>query len=73
MRCVSNLSTTHRPIDNNAFQIATPESTTPTSKSRPPRTTPARARLAEVIKGGGFSDVHRATETPFNLILEARP
>ena len=30
-------------------------------------------RLAEVIKEGGFSDVHRATETPFNLILEARP
>ena len=30
-------------------------------------------RLAEVIKSGGFSDVHRATETPFNLILEARP
>ena len=31
------------------------------------------ARLAEVIKEGGFSSVRRATETPFNLILEARP
>ncbi len=31
------------------------------------------ARLAEVIKEGGFSTVRRATETPFNLILEARP
>ena len=31
------------------------------------------ARLAEVIKEGGFSRVQRATETPFNLILEARP
>jgi SAM-dependent methyltransferase len=31
------------------------------------------ARLAEVIKEGGFTDVRRATETPFNLILEARP
>ncbi|HEY2477803.1 MAG TPA: class I SAM-dependent methyltransferase [Solirubrobacterales bacterium] len=30
-------------------------------------------RLAEVIEAGGFSDVRRATETPFNLILEARP
>jgi SAM-dependent methyltransferase len=30
-------------------------------------------RLAEVIKEGGFKDVHRATETPFNMILEARP
>jgi 2-polyprenyl-3-methyl-5-hydroxy-6-metoxy-1,4-benzoquinol methylase len=30
-------------------------------------------RLAEVIKEGGFSSVRRATETPFNLILEARP
>ena len=31
------------------------------------------ARLAEVIKQGGFTEVRRATETPFNLILEARP
>jgi SAM-dependent methyltransferase len=31
------------------------------------------ARLAEVIKEGGFSTVRRATETPFNLVLEARP
>jgi SAM-dependent methyltransferase len=30
-------------------------------------------RLSEVIKEGGFSAVRRATETPFNLILEARP
>jgi SAM-dependent methyltransferase len=31
------------------------------------------ARLAEVIQQGGFTHVRRATETPFNLILEARP
>jgi hypothetical protein len=31
------------------------------------------ARLADVIKQGGFGTVRRATETPFNLILEARP
>jgi hypothetical protein len=32
------------------------------------------ARLREVIvAGGGFSQLRRATETPFNLILEARP
>jgi SAM-dependent methyltransferase len=31
------------------------------------------ARLTEVIKDGGFSRVRRATETPFNLVLEARP
>jgi SAM-dependent methyltransferase len=31
------------------------------------------ARLAEVIKEGGFKTVRRATETPFNLVLEARP
>jgi SAM-dependent methyltransferase len=30
-------------------------------------------RLSEVIKEGGFTSVRRATETPFNLILEARP
>jgi 2-polyprenyl-3-methyl-5-hydroxy-6-metoxy-1,4-benzoquinol methylase len=31
------------------------------------------ARLAEVLKEGGFGRVRRASETPFNLILEARP
>jgi SAM-dependent methyltransferase len=31
------------------------------------------ARLTDVLKEGGFTRVRRATETPFNLILEARP
>ena len=31
------------------------------------------ARLSDVLKQGGFTRVRRATETPFNLILEARP
>lgn len=31
------------------------------------------ATLREVIAAGGFSVVRRATETPFNMILEARP
>jgi len=31
------------------------------------------ARLREVIGGAGFSRIRRATETPFNMILEARP
>jgi SAM-dependent methyltransferase len=31
------------------------------------------AQLSEVIEQGGFSTVRRATETPFNLVLEARP
>jgi SAM-dependent methyltransferase len=30
-------------------------------------------RLTAVLKEGGFTRVRRATETPFNLILEARP
>jgi SAM-dependent methyltransferase len=30
-------------------------------------------RLAEVLGDGGFSRVRRAAETPFNLVLEARP
>ena len=30
-------------------------------------------RLREVVAGGGFTRVRRATETPFNLVLEARP
>jgi hypothetical protein len=30
-------------------------------------------RLAEVAKEAGFSRFRRATETPFNLVLEARP
>ena len=31
------------------------------------------AKLREVITSGGFSRVRRAAETPFNMILEARP
>ncbi len=31
------------------------------------------ARLTEVLKQAGFTRVRRATETPFNLVLEARP
>jgi SAM-dependent methyltransferase len=31
------------------------------------------AKLREVITAGGFARVRRATETPFNMILEARP
>lgn len=31
------------------------------------------AKLREVIQAGGFSSLRRATETPFNMILEARP
>jgi SAM-dependent methyltransferase len=31
------------------------------------------ARLREVISAGGFTRIRRATETPFNMILEARP
>ena len=32
-----------------------------------------QARLTKVIKDGGFSSVRRAAETPFNMVLEARP
>ena len=31
------------------------------------------AKLRQVMKAGGFSTVKRAAETPFNMILEARP
>ena len=31
------------------------------------------AKLREVITAGGFGSVRRAAETPFNMILEARP
>jgi 2-polyprenyl-3-methyl-5-hydroxy-6-metoxy-1,4-benzoquinol methylase len=31
------------------------------------------AKLREVIAAGGFSNIRRATATPFNMVLEARP
>ena len=31
------------------------------------------ARLREIVLAGGFTRFRRATETPFNLVLEARP
>jgi hypothetical protein len=30
-------------------------------------------RLASILNEAGFTRIRRATETPFNLILEARP
>jgi hypothetical protein len=30
-------------------------------------------RIAEIVTSAGFSKFHRATQTPFNLIYEARP
>jgi predicted amidohydrolase len=30
-------------------------------------------RLAAVLREAGFSSVRRATETPFNLVLQAKP
>jgi hypothetical protein len=30
-------------------------------------------RLREVLTAGGFTRFRRATQTPFNLVLEARP
>jgi SAM-dependent methyltransferase len=31
------------------------------------------ARLREVVKAGGFTRCRRATQTPFNMVLEAKP
>jgi hypothetical protein len=31
------------------------------------------ARLKDVIGRGGFTEVRMATQTPFNMVLEARP
>jgi SAM-dependent methyltransferase len=31
------------------------------------------AKLSEALRAGGFSEVRRVAETPFNLVLEARP
>jgi hypothetical protein len=31
------------------------------------------ARLTEILHDAGFTRVRRAAETPFNLIIEARP
>ncbi len=30
-------------------------------------------RLGEIVREGGFTRFRRATQTPFNLVLEARP
>ena len=30
-------------------------------------------RLAEIMRAAGFSRFRRAAETPFNMVLEARP
>jgi SAM-dependent methyltransferase len=37
------------------------------------RTPAGERRLSESVRAGGFTRVRRATTTPFNLVLEARP
>ena len=32
-----------------------------------------QARIGDVVREGGFTRFRRAAETPFNLVLEARP
>jgi SAM-dependent methyltransferase len=50
---------------------------TPGSLSQPGRaglgTQAGEARLREVMLAGGFGSVRRVAQTPFNLVLEARP
>ncbi|MHA6797441.1 class I SAM-dependent methyltransferase (plasmid) [Pseudonocardia bannensis] len=50
---------------------------TPHSMTEAPRAAlgaqAGEARLTEVLRDAGFTRVRRAAETPFNLILEARP
>lgn len=50
---------------------------TPASLAQPVKTAlgaqAGDARLREVVTAGGFSRFRRAAETPFNVILEARP
>lgn len=49
----------------------------PHSRTEEPRTAlgaqAGEARLTEILRDAGFTRVRRAAETPFNLILEARP
>ncbi len=46
------------------------------SMSEPPQTAlgaqAGQARLTALLREAGFSSVRRATETPFNMVLEAR-
>jgi hypothetical protein len=50
---------------------------TPGSLSQPGAaglgTQAGEARLRDVLLAGGFSSVRRAAETPFHMVLEARP
>ena len=50
---------------------------TPGSLSQPGRaglgTLAGEQKLSEAIRSGGFRQVRRAAETPFNMVLEARP
>jgi SAM-dependent methyltransferase len=59
------------------FYAASTMICTPNARSQQPGTAlgaqAGEARLRRVIGGGGFATVRRATETPFNLVLEARP
>lgn len=65
----------HNPVGR-VFYAASTQVCVPVSLARGGPALGAQAgesMLTEVLKAGGFSQVRRATETPFNMVLEARP
>jgi SAM-dependent methyltransferase len=65
----------HNPIGR-MFYAASTSLCVPTSLARKGPALGAQAgeaRLGDIIKQAGFTHVRRATHTPFNMVLEARP
>src|SRR5690606_33812702 len=63
----------HNPVGR-VFYAASTQVCVPVSLARGGPALGAQAgesKLTEVLKTGGFSQVRRATETPFNMVLEA--
>jgi hypothetical protein len=71
-RLEDNLNPIGRIFYGASTLICTPHSLS--EGGRPPLGAQAgEARIREVVEGAGFRRFRRATETPFNLVLEARP
>jgi hypothetical protein len=71
-----NLEDNLNPVGR-VFYSASTQICTPASKSQEVGLAlgaqAGEARLTSVLNEGGFSRVRRASETPFNMVLEVRP
>jgi len=72
-RLEDNLNLIGRVFNSASTCVCVPNALSQDGGHRPLGAQAGEARLREVVTAAGFTRFRRATETPFNVVLEARP